>query len=72
MFMQIWRIQPTQLARKTGIPVINLIEVIENHRSIDAKLSWYLSQQFHTPVHFWLRLQESYNKENNEESLHQG
>ena len=57
----IWRrIEPAELAAKTGIAESDIVDITMQRRGIDEAISHDLADYFGNSARFWIHLQESY------------
>ena len=57
----IWRrIEPAELAARTGIAEDEIVDITQQRRGIDEAISRDLADYFGNSARFWMHLQESY------------
>ncbi len=57
----IWRrIDPAELAAKTGIAESEIVDITQQRRAIDEAISRDLADYFGNSARFWMNLQQSY------------
>ena len=57
----IWRrIEPAELAAKTGIEESAIVDITQQRRGIDEAISRDLAGYFANSARFWMHLQQSY------------
>ncbi len=59
-FLKPLQIQQTKLARKLGIPVNRINEIVRGKRGITADTAWKLARFFDCSPEFWMNLQTQF------------
>jgi addiction module HigA family antidote len=49
-----------ELARRLGVPLQRVNEIVRGKRGLTAETAWFLSQLFGTSPEFWINLQTAY------------
>lgn len=59
----VWqKLEPAELAAKTGIPEMEILGITEQRRGIDEAISEDLAEYFGNSARFWMNLQKSYDR----------
>lgn len=59
-FLRPVRMSQTQLAKKLGIPLNRINEIVRGKRGITADTAWKLANLFRCSPEFWMNLQTQY------------
>lgn len=59
-FLEPLEMTPVAIARRMGIPILRINQIVRGKRGINPETTWLLSQAFGTTPQFWLNLQMNY------------
>ena len=59
-FLKPMGITQVELAKRIGVPVQRVNEIVRGKRNVSPETAWLLAQAFGTTAQFWMNLQSNY------------